>query len=530
MSNLTQLIAATGPTVAPGTVTSSQYYTSVGWQAGEYIYQTPTSTIAPRTTGGLGYNATTNGGTILSGVSWTPATLQSVQYGPLYDYGTFAGTTQTLGTQVGTTTALTAVASTGNYAFNLINGNICQVWQQASLAWFAIYTPAGVSVVAPTSIAGSSGITAGTQPVSGCCTLGGTIVITFFNGTQHYYATFTQAGVPVVAATLAYAGAVFQRHQTIALADGGWAMAGVPGNNSTMYLTIVTASNTVTVSAQNVNINGMDSAALCQLANGNIAMAGVDSTNSRVGISVCSLSGGSNVYTVYPVSITSSNICNVVALPTGNFVVVYTNTSNNVSVVVYSPTANTQISSASVASTNATSGSMGALQLNASGIPSIYIFGTNNGGASSLWLATFASSTGTTPVITAINNTITTMPNRGWIVNSLNGKVHLCWQATTTNYPSYGFWAHTTLTSGTTVLAGPSYTPKEYYTLLGVAATTVAAGNSGPVITNGASVALNTNYPTVTTPVSFNYQGAINQFAQRGTVVNKVAILKGLEL
>jgi hypothetical protein len=65
--------------------------------------------------------------------------------------------------------------------------------------------------------------------------------------------------------------------------------------------------------------------------------------------------------------------------------------------------------------------------------------------------------------------------------------------------------------------------------LLGVSATTVAAGNTGPVITNGGSVTLNANYPTITTPIAFNYQGAIKGFAQRGTVANKVATLKGLE-
>ena len=526
MSNLTQLVAATGPTVAPGTVTSSQYYTSVGWQAGEYIYQTPTGTIAPRTTGGLGYNATLNGGTTLSGVSWTPATLQSIQYSPMFDYGTFGGTTQTLGAQVGTSTTLTSVASSSNYAFNLINGNICQVWVQSSTAYFTIYTPAGVSVVAPTSI-GTGG--SGSQAISGCCTVGGTIVITLFNGSQQFYATYTQAGVPVVALTLYNSGTVLQRHHTIALADGGWATAGVNGSNSTMYLTIATASNTITVNAQGVGMAGMDSAACCQLANGNIALTGYDSANTRIGVAVASLSGGGNVWVTYPTT-ANGNFCNVVPLPSGNFVVVFSNSGNAASVYVYTPTSNSAIATASGSAVNTQTGCMGVLQLSASGMPSIYIFGSNNGGASSLYQATFSSSSGTSPAITVINNTIATMSSRGSIVNSLNGKIHLCWQALSTNYPSYGFWAHTTLTSGTTVLSGVSYTPKEYYTLLGVSATTVAAGSSGPVITNGASVALNANYPTVTTPVSFNYQGAVNQFAQRGTVVNKVAVLKGLEL
>jgi hypothetical protein len=528
MSNLTQLFAASGPTVAPGTVTSSPYYTSVGWSAGEYIYSTPTGAIAPRTIGGLGYNATYNAGSILSGSSWTPATLQNIQYGPMLDYGTFAGTSQTAGVQSGSATTIASAVCSSVYSFNLINGNICTVYASSNSAYFTIYTPAGSVVVAATLVTGSSGIGSDRYSVSGCCLTGGIIVITFGDGSGSYFATYTQAGVAVTAKTTFRAAADLRYHQTIALSNGNWAVVGSTSNGA-QYLMVLTATGTDVLGGPvATGLTQMGMGVCCQLPNGNIAFGGLDVANSRIGVGVIT-TAGAQIWNGYPEGCNNYPM-NVVPLPSSNFAIIYSNGSNQGVVRVMSRSANSTISNNNLGSTNIGGGCVGALQLSAALLPTIYVAGNSNGGAMSLYGVSFANTNGTSGTIFTINNSITASNNNPWIVNSLNGKVLLSWQATSTNYPTRGFWNTQTLTNGSTVLYGASFTPKENWFLLGISATTVAAGDTGPVITNGGSVALNANYPTITTPISFNYQGASNNFAQRGTVVNKVATLKGLEL
>jgi hypothetical protein len=526
MSNLTQLIAATGPVVSPGTVTSSQYYTSVGWTAGEYIYSTPTGTIAPRTTGGLGYNGTYNAGAVLFNFSSIPGTLQTVQYGPLFDYGTFSGTTQTIGSQSGSSTTIASVVGDIPYSFNLINGNICIVYLVSGVPYFTIVTPAGATVLAATAVAGASSVTANRYALSGCCLINGTIVITYSDASNSYWVSYTQTGTVVTTATAFYLGTAVRYHQTIALANGNWAVVG-SSSNGTQYLIILSPTGTVVRSLIQAGLAGMEHGVCCQLPNGNIAYGGYDQNNSRIGVGVIT-QAGVQVWSTYP-SGSSAQVNNILPLPSGNFAFIYTNSSGQGTVSIYSGTANNNLANYNLGSTNISSGCVGALQLSSSLVPSIIVVGTS-GASGSLYRVTCDSTTGATGTISTINSSISTVNAQAWIVNSLNGKVHLTWEAVTTSYPTYGFWNVVALTNGSTVLYGANYTPKENWFLLGVAATTVAAGNTGPVITNGGSVTLNANYPTVTTPIAFNYQGSFNTFAQRGTVVNKVAVLKGLEL
>jgi hypothetical protein len=525
MSNLTQLIAATGPVVSPGTVTSSQYYTSVGWTAGEYIYSTPTGTIAPRTTGGLGYNGTYNAGAVLSNFSSIPGTLQTVQYGPLFDYGTFSGTTQTIGTQSGSSTTIASVVGAIQFSFNLINGNICIVYLVSGVPYFTIVTPAGATVLAATVVAGAAGVTSNRYALSGCCLTNGTIVITYSDASNSYWVSYTQTGTVVTTATAFYLGTAVRYHQTIALANGNWAVVG-SNSNSAQYLIILSPTGTVVRSLITTGLSGMDHGVCCQLPNGNIAFGGWDQNNNRIGVGVIT-QAGVQVWSSYP-SGSGAQLNNIVPLPSNNFAFIYTNNSSQGTVSIYSGTSSSTLTNYNLGTTNTGAGCVGALQLSSSLVPSIIVFGTN-GVVGSLYRVTCDTTSGATGTVSTISGAIATNAS-AWIVNSLNGKVHLTWLAVTTSYPTYGFWNVVALTNGSTVLYGANYTPKDNWFLLGVAATTVAAGNTGPVITNGGSVTLNANYPTVTTPVSFNYQGSFNTFAQRGSVVNKVAVLKGLEL
>jgi hypothetical protein len=534
MSNLTQLTATTGPVVAPGTTTSSQYYTSVGWSAGEYIYQTSAGLVTPRTTSGIGYNATYNGGnTLLTGSSYTPGTVQSVQYSPLFDYGTFAGTSQTAGTQVGSSTTVTASNVDNLYAFNLINGNVGVVYSIGGTGYLFICTPTGSTVYGPTAVASSSGISSAVVRggISGCCTTGGTIYVTWGDGTNQYYASYTQTGTVVAAKTTYRAGNQIRFHQTIALSNGGFASCGSGSQPGQLYL-VVSDSTVSTFTLSTVTSVSVDYGVCCQLTNGNIACGGYDSTNSRIGLAVQLSTASSQVWNGYPDSSVGSYI-SLVAVPDAKFAVTYPNGSSQLYCSIYngatgstsSPVINTAVN------TGTTSGNGGAsaVQISQAGIATVYVLGYAAGSFANLYSVAFNSGTSASGTVTALFTSSSTIPYIGAITNTLNGKVLISYRAATTNYVTVGSWATQTLTNGSTTLYGNNYTLKEGYTLLGVAATTVAAGATGPVITNGGSVTLNTNYPTVTSPVSFNYQGPYNGFAQRGTVVNKVATLKGLE-
>ena len=534
MSNLTQLIAATGTTVAPGTVTSSQYYTSVGWQAGEYIYQTPTGTIAPRTTGGVGFNATYGPTTgLLTGATYTPATLQNVQYSPLYDYGTYGGTSTTAGAIVGSSTTITSALGTvlanSMYSFVLSNGNTCVVWaNNSSLAYFAIYTNAGASVVAATAINGATAVTAARKsPVSGCQLTNGNLLITWSDSSNTYYTVYSASGTLITAATNLNVSTLVRYHQTIALANGGFVVAGSAGQGSNVRYSVFNSDFVLQVNG-NTAFTG-DNAVCCQLTSGNIAIAAHDTGVPQYTCGVYTLSGS----TIYNNGTTSSSnaTMSILALPNGDFAVV-NNSNTQLKVYSWSGTFSSNLGSAVSTITGlAGNGVSSTVQINTNGTATIYIttYGTNIGFYSVTFPTTAATSLNSVS-ITTLNASVVTYAVGGSSITSLNGKIAFYYGAVTTSYPTLTFVSTSTLTSGTTVLYGPNYTPKENYTLLGVAATTVAAGNTGSVITNGGSVTLNTNYPTVTTPVSFNYQGANNSFAQRGTVVNKVAILKGLEL
>lgn len=528
MSNLTQLIAANGPTVAPGTVTSAQYYTSVGWSAGEYVYQTPTNAIAPRTTGGLGYNATYNAGSVLSGFSFTPGTLQSVQYSPLYDFGTFTGTSQTAGQQNGTSTTIAAVSSSSLYSFNLINGNICVVYQSGGNAFFTIRTPAGATVLGATLVASSSGVSADVGSVSGCCLTNGTIVITHSDTSNSYWNSYTQTGTVVTARAIFEASNFVRFHQTIALSNGNWAVVG-SSTNAQQNLMVLSPTGTVVRSAVATGISSISSSACAQLPNGNIAFAGFDNPNARIGMGVVTQTGTS-IWSNYPEGMANFAL-SVLPLPSNNFVVAFTNSSGQGSVRVHSPTNSTTVFTNNLGTTNISNFSAATLQLSAALVPTVYVAGSGGSGTI-LYSIAYSNSAGSAATVTTLNSSLGfTVPGTYpfTLTNSLNGRVMLIWAASGTLNPTFGSWNIVTLTNGTSVLTGGNYTPTEGWTLLGVAATTVASGGTGPVITNGGSVALNANYPLVTPPAAFNYQGASVRFAQRGTVSNRVAILQGLE-
>ena len=63
--------------------------------------------------------------------------------------------------------------------------------------------------------------------------------------------------------------------------------------------------------------------------------------------------------------------------------------------------------------------------------------------------------------------------------------------------------------------------------LLGVAASAASAGSTGSVIINGPAL-LNTNYPSVSTPIAFDYTGQ-GVFGNKGTVAGRAVSLRGLE-
>lgn len=99
----------------------------------------------------------------------------------------------------------------------------------------------------------------------------------------------------------------------------------------------------------------------------------------------------------------------------------------------------------------------------------------------------------------------------------------------TSNYLYLSTVSNLTATNGSTLLYGKRYSPEYGYYLIGVAATSAAAGATGQVIINGEAT-LNSSYPAVSNSLSFSYDaGGYGTLGQKGRVSGRNVTLQGVE-
>jgi hypothetical protein len=105
-----------------------------------------------------------------------------------------------------------------------------------------------------------------------------------------------------------------------------------------------------------------------------------------------------------------------------------------------------------------------------------------------------------------------------------NGKASFIY-AGTSSFPTFTTISTIAITNGTTY-AGQTFTPQSYY-LLGVSLNAASSGQVANVVING-SATLNSNYPSLTSTVPFDFSGS-GPFGNSGTVYGRTVTMKGLE-
>ena len=547
MSRSAPTITSTLP-VAPGTSVVTPMYTSVGFDAGDYVYQYGANLVGwPKpATVDLGINNTMIGGTQYSSpVSSVNARVAS--YGPFVEQATYTGTTITAGS-----VALAPVTintgyqcGTNNWTVKslvLQNGNIMVIYPTAlNTLSAAVYNSSGVLQGSVQTI--STDVTINDYYALKTCVLNNGYVIVTYRLSSTSYIGYV--ALDSSAAVIYSSGGIFSSGyigcDVAAIGPGnpsGW-ISGFhfgayttngPNTTTRIYSAYNSLYSIYSVSSLNGS-DGMYAMAMAPMANGNVVTLIGDGTYGSFIAHVYSYTGSSLGNTGQMGSFSSAYraMYGVATTPvfgasttnTAMFVAKYSD-GNNYRVAIsgttggmaYVQVAGYQYSNTIGALTN---GGFVVADQNASGTISVRVCTSN---VATLGTATITGAYpgyGGTPVVAGFSN----------------GKCVISYCNTAGN-PVLSILNTQNLTNNVTLLTNTaSYTPSNGYYVLGVALTTAAAGSTGMVAVNG-SANLGASYPNVTSNILFDSTGtaftarsAIN--AQRGNVLGTNVTLRGLE-
>jgi len=505
---------ATNTPVLPGTQVVAPLYTDTATTTGDYMYLYSNGTVGNRgATVGIGQNTTFIAGSAVYGYTQTNSTV-GVSYSPLYTQGTYTGTTQTTGVIKVAAFDLTAASTSGfTKSCTLTNGNIAMVFRQGTGVSIAIYSPTGTVVLATTSV---SGITVPQQEQIGIAGMAdGGFVIVYATGTNAYFMRFSSTGAVVKAQTLYYTGT--NTNISVATFRNNSYILFVNNNNNQLYYFIVSSSD---VLGSQLNVNNLSTCYEHQctsLDNGQVMIVGVQgaSTNYQMGIVN---STGTFTKAVASISLGTSGNINICAVAGGAAIAYRIDATGYPTLVT--------VSNAGIKLGEVT------LQASATYTPSGVCAGQNgalfitSSDGTRVFTATFSSSAAATVGTVYTISTSMTL-NIGGTCNALNGTNYI-FGYSASGFPRLATYTNQDLTQNVTPLIGAEYDPATNYYFLGVATNSAAAGGIVNVQMNGVAT-LPSTYPSVTSPISFDYQNGSSPFAQRGTISGRNIILKGLE-
>ncbi len=506
---------ATNTPVLPGTQVVAPLYTDTAATTGDYMYLYSNGTVGNRgATVGIGQNTTFVAGSAVYGYTQTNSTI-GVSYSPLYTQGTYTGTSQTTGVIKVAAFDLTAVSTSGiQKCCVLTNGNIAMVFRQGTEVWMSIYNPTGTVVLAPALISSITVPQATLIAIAGMAD--GGFVVTFGTTSNGYFMRFSSTGAVVKGQTLLFTASV-QYLSIAAFRDNSYIIF---YNNAGAQLNFyIISSLNVSGSVQNVNnLSTCEEQQCTTLDNGQVMIVGVqgNSTNYQLGIVN---SSGTFTKPVASISLgTSGNIqlCTVA----GGAAIAYRIDATGYPTLVTVTNAGTSLGQVTLqASATYTPGGICAGQNG-------QLFITSTDGArifNATFSSTAAATTSTTSILSAgINNILANT------CNALNGTNYIFGTNPVGTSPRLATYNNQDLTQNVTTLIGAEYDPATNYYFLGVATNSAAAGGIVNVQMNGVAT-LPSTYPSVTSPISFDYQNGSSPFAQRGTVSGRNIILKGLE-
>jgi len=542
--SITQNSSGFSSPVTNGSSVIQQVTTTTGFSAGDYVYTTPTG-IGTRATGNVGigsdtpYVATTFISTGIQSVAFRSASL-----GPLVDQGIYSGTTRTMGAI--TTAASTVVASSDNNfqrACTLLNGNICQMYNQGANLYFRIINTSGTVIVAQTTLT-TSLTTSSNVGGFACCTLtSGNIQFVFQVGTAFYVKSvqYTSAGAVAVAMSDQYTDTnQYGNISLAALSGGGSIMLGSSGYTATISTPRCCRLNST--GGIIATFSGSASSGSCKYEPvlGLPASYGTDiwcyyTQDSFSGAGsqaqLVMYSGATHItsFTNTYSSMNSSGggVFNMTFSTDGFILAVSYFGAPYIFKARYTKTSETSGTVTSIANGGIGSGNGATLSALPDGGASCVA--VSNGGQ--VYINTAPSSMSWGSQVEIGSSITATGGQDGFLaVGTAGGVAVINYRAVSTFFTNSVIAATLPATNGVTTLIGNSYNPSTGYYLMGVAATDAAANGTGEVIING-TAQLGSAYPTATTPIYYSFQSTAGQalFGQRGSVVATTVTLKGLE-
>jgi hypothetical protein len=532
MSRSITPIASQAP-VAPGTQVVIPVYTDTGFSAGDYVYTSTNNSVGfPRS---ASINLPTTGYIIASTLTQSTQTTTGQQacYGPLGPpQAVYSGTSSTAGTVVSTTVLENIATGSNCCAMGLTGGNIAVAWQSGTTATvkYAVYGPDGVTVVKAATVVNGNLYTSVSALVGLAAMSNGNFYVFYVNSSgQQIHYRYNNVGTNIDGPTI-WGPAIYSSGYVLAASfAGGVGFSNFTGSG---YYGILNNGAGQTYFSLGPSGNGAKAVLIGLIGTNSNTMYAISISNSLVvnwesrlissGTAISSgtftpNAGGSAAY--------GFSGC---ALSTGNFMFIYYNTSGNLTANIYTPGgANAGTPTLLYSYVMPSAGFSIAYEIYAVATPSGFMVFSIDGSTNLNYITGTLGTSGYT--FTNGNLGLTNSATQQYGITGggmANGNIVIGYRGTTA-YPTITTLNSQTFVNGTTLLAGSGSYAAPSYVLLGVAANTAAAGSTGSVVINGPA-ALNTNYPSVTTPITFDYTGQ-GVFGNKGTVAGRSVNLRGLE-
>ena len=525
MSRALSLIAPTTGYASPNQLVTAQLATNVGFNPNDYVYAYGNNQVGNLgSTIGVGLTSTYIAGTRINGAVQTGFTPTSVMSGPYSASATYTGTTRTIYNIFQAATEFSTNAAANIQSCVLNNGNVAIAFRDstANNLKISIFTNAGVSVKAATTV--SSLTSAGVNALAVSAMVDGGFVIVYSASSQNYYQRFDSAGTSttgevVLLSNLAGTTAILNIAGGI---NGGFAIVG-SASSSQAYVSSYNSSNSHLGQLTLTSATAVTASGIVGLTNGNYAIGWSQSGNT-LWRSIIDPTPSVVVSASTVVSMQNDNIS--IAAYDGGFLMTTKNSSSG----------NLQLASISnlgVLYNGSISNGFGNSMLS-----SVCVDALNNVAyvvfqsfSNSLWYVAKYNNINSSAAVFDSNNNISGLsPSNGQIknaFNALNGSIYYVYYGTSSR-PTFTTINIATYTQNTTTLTNTGfYTPTNGYYLLGIGATTAAAGSSGLIYTNG-GITLPSTYPSVSTGYAFDYQSN-SYWAQRGTINGRTINLQGAQ-
>lgn len=528
--------------VAPGSTVVQQVYTSTGFNAGDYVYAYVSGGNQQVGFGRPSVNVTAFGASISNTafVTTQAATGAQAAYGPMQEAAVYSGSSMTGGSFLVPATSIESTATFTPKVAVLNDGSIVFVYANypaSSVLTQKVFNSSGTLISGPTTVNSNLGASAA-YGIAALTTGGYVITCVQANNTQWagwYNSSYTQYSAGTYGSAI-NTGGYFDNTSFAdpTTSNAYWANVNPTGSayyglfNNTSILSWTTTSTSFTSKQEMVQVLGvLGNARALHLSNG--------SSNNCTIMNITSGAAGTTLTLPNYVQSTGSTFGFCTSLAGGGrFIYVGSSDGTNLIAYVYQWNGGSTAGSFSIVKTITlnTTGNFSTLCVKPGYDGGFTVTTAGSGGNIVAYIVNYAAGDFTAPVTyqTAITAVSTTTATSTYHATTRSGGLAIGYNNSASFAPSFVIMAAQTLTNGVTPLYGSNtYTPANNYYLLGVAATTAAAGTVGEVIVNGPA-ALGSTYPSVVNQINFDYSSVgPPSRGNKGYVAGTTAVLKGYE-